>query len=120
MKAVISDECPGKIAPDSKYPNMYRLQWKDGSLSGKYKEPGGPLEDGDPIGSYGMYNLTRARDILRNYDKYVDKMKLSQRSRGNSFRSGSKTVTGEFSDAEVVRSAGNKNSALRGSVAGLN
>jgi hypothetical protein len=67
MKAVISEECPIKIVPDKKYSNMYRLEWKDGSQSVKYREPGGPLEDGNPIGSYGMYNLTRAKDILRNY-----------------------------------------------------
>ena len=84
MKAVISEEHPIKIVPDKRHPDMYRLQWKDGSKSVKYKDPNGPLEDGDPIGSYGMYNLTRAKDILRRYGDYVDEMKLSERMQKNS------------------------------------
>ena len=43
---------PIKIVKDQKYPGMYRLKWKDGVLS----------ED--------MYNLTRAHDILLNYEEY--------------------------------------------------
>ena len=65
MKAVISEECPLKIVPDKKYPNMYRLEWKDGSQSVKYYDPDDPMPDGGP-NSYGMYNLTRAKDILKN------------------------------------------------------
>ena len=38
-------------------PVMFKLQWEDGTLS----------ED--------CYNLTRANDILRNYDKYMKNMK---------------------------------------------
>jgi hypothetical protein len=43
---------PVKIVKDSEYSNMYRLQWKD------------------KIQSEDMYNLTRAKDILRNYLEY--------------------------------------------------
>ena len=71
MKAFLSDEAPVRIVPDAKYPKMYRLEWSDGSKSVRYRDPDGPLEDGDPIGSYGMYNLTRANDMLRNYRSYV-------------------------------------------------
>jgi hypothetical protein len=91
MKPVITD-----TIPDKKYPNMYRLQWRDGSQSVKYKDPNGPLEDGDPIGSYGMYNLSRAKDILRNYKSYIDAMKQSEAMAGNSLAGRSKTVTGEL------------------------
>ena len=52
---------PTSIVADSKYPSMYRLQWADGMLSAD------------------MYNLTRAKDILRNYDAYVDRMKMKDR-----------------------------------------
>jgi hypothetical protein len=38
-------------------PVMFKLEWEDGTLS----------ED--------CYNLTRANDILRNYDKYMKNMK---------------------------------------------
>ena len=62
---------PVRVIKDTEYPRMYRLQWKDGTLS----------ED--------MYNLTRANDILKNYKSY----------RACMFKkppSGPKTVTGEF------------------------
>ena len=51
---------PIKITKDTKYPNMYRLVWEDGVFS----------ED--------MYNLTRANDILKHYDGYVDDMRKSE------------------------------------------
>lgn len=49
---------PIKIIKDEKYPDMYRLQWKDGVLS------------------QDMYNLTRAKDILKNYREYAKNMAL--------------------------------------------
>src|SRR5260370_41610674 len=52
------------------------------------KVPNGPLEDGDPIGSYGMYNLTRAKDILKNYSSYIVSMKRSEGMAGNSLAAG--------------------------------
>ncbi len=55
---VISEEAPIKIVVYSKYPGMYRLQWKDGTSS------------------VDMYNLTRAKDILRIYSDYVANMKV--------------------------------------------
>jgi hypothetical protein len=95
MKAVISEEPPIKIVADKKHPNMYRLQWKDGSLSVKYSDPNDqPMPDNNPVSSYGMYNLTRAKDILRRYGDYVDEMKLGKRSNGNSFAIGSRSLTG--------------------------
>lgn len=42
------------IVQDTKYPSMYRVKWADGILS----------ED--------FYNKTRAHDILKHYDKYID------------------------------------------------
>ena len=59
-------EKPIRIIKDKKYPEMYRLQWKNGDISVKY----GLESDGGPT-SYGMYNLTRAKDILRNYGEYA-------------------------------------------------
>ena len=81
-----------RIIPDKRHPHMYRLQWKDGSKSVKYYDSEDPMDDGGH-NSYGMYNLTRAKDILRNYDCYLAAIKLGERSRGNTFASGSKMVT---------------------------
>lgn len=50
---------PKEIIEDKVYKGMYRLKWSDGVLS----------ED--------FYNLTRANDILANYDLYVSSMKRS-------------------------------------------
>jgi hypothetical protein len=72
MKPVITD-----TIPDKKYPNMYRLQWRDGSQS------------------VDFYSLTRAKDILRNYRSYIDAMKQSEAMAGNSLASRSKMVAGE-------------------------
>lgn len=52
---------PVKVIKDLEYPDMYRLKWKDKVLS----------ED--------MYNLTRANDILRNYDEYLANMESRDR-----------------------------------------
>ena len=62
---------PKKVVPDVKYQDMYRLEWKDGVLS----------ED--------MYNLSRANDILRNYDAYVHNMNKTALVR-------SRSLTGAF------------------------
>jgi hypothetical protein len=61
---------PVRIIPDKKYPNMYRLQWRDKSISVEYYDSRDPMKDGGP-NSYGMYNLTRAKDILKNYREYA-------------------------------------------------
>jgi hypothetical protein len=87
MKAIISKEPPIKIVPDSRYPDMYRLQWKDGSKSVEYIDPEDqPMSDDSSVSSYGMYNLTRAKDILKNYSLYVEAMKHTKRMRGNRYR----------------------------------
>lgn len=52
---------PNKIVKDLEFTGMYRLQWPDGVLS----------ED--------FYNLTRVKDILRNYDFYVENKNRSER-----------------------------------------
>jgi hypothetical protein len=49
---------PIKVVQNSTYPDMYRLEWKDG------------------IQSQDMYNLSRAHDILRNYREYRKNMTL--------------------------------------------
>lgn len=48
---------PTEMVKDEKYPEMYRLKWADGVLSADF------------------YNLTRAKDILKNYDFYRNNMK---------------------------------------------
>jgi hypothetical protein len=77
---------PISIVPDSKYPNMHRLQWADGVLS------------------QDMYNLTRAKDILRNYDKYTDNMVKADRLKTYRF-SARKSAAGEFSGGASVSGA---------------
>lgn len=54
---------PIAIVKDTEYTEMYRLRWKDGVLS----------ED--------FYNLTRANDILNNYDEYIRNMKMRSNTR---------------------------------------
>lgn len=49
---------PVKIELDIKYEGMYRLVWENKTVS----------ED--------CYNLTRANDILKNYDEYRRNMKM--------------------------------------------
>jgi hypothetical protein len=73
------EEKPIRIIPDKKYPDMYRLQWKNGDVSIRYWAPEDHMDDGGP-NSCGMYNLTRAKDILRNYGEYVRVMKLAKDS----------------------------------------
>ena len=53
------EERPTKIVKDKKHPGMYRLKWKDGTLS----------ED--------CYNLTRVTDIKKNYLMYRKNMLVS-------------------------------------------
>lgn len=48
---------PIEVVADTKNIGMYRLRWKDGTLS----------ED--------FYNQTRANDILKNYDQYRENMR---------------------------------------------
>ena len=57
---------PETVVKDKKYgkQGMYRLKWPDRVLS----------ED--------FYNLTRANDILKNYEEYQDNMNR----RGNTYR----------------------------------
>lgn len=52
---------PKQIVEDRNYKGMYRLEYDDGVVSEE------------------MYNLTRARDILRNYPSYVRDMNASER-----------------------------------------
>lgn len=60
---------PNTIIKDAVYPNMYRLEWKDKVLS----------ED--------MYNLTRAKDILKNYSEYRYNMTMRKNSLASLSRS---------------------------------
>lgn len=57
IKKLTNKTLPVEIVPDVKYPEMYRLKWVDGVLS----------ED--------FYNMTRAHDMLLNYDLYRYNMK---------------------------------------------
>ena len=57
-------EKPIRIVPDAKHPRMYRLWWRNGDLS------------------RDMYNLTRATDILRCYERYLANMATGARSKG--------------------------------------
>src|SRR5467141_1984704 len=105
MNAVISEEHPIKIVSDKRHPGMYRLQWKDGTKSVKYSDPEDqPMPDGNPVSSYGMYNVTRAKDILRRYGDYVDEMKLSKRMQGNNLAQavGSSPTSGGRTYTNVV------------------
>ena len=61
-KELDQDELPVRIVKDPQYPEMYRLQWEDGSLSADY------------------YNYTRAMDILKNYREYRYRMTLLGRN----------------------------------------
>jgi hypothetical protein len=60
MKAVISDRRPVRIIPHKRHEGVYRLQWADGSVSVKYTDPTDNMQDGNPVSSYGFYNLSRA------------------------------------------------------------
>lgn len=80
---------PIRIIEDKKYPNMYRLQWKNlasersvdgargasGDISIRTWEEGCPKRDGYQE-SYGMFNKTRALDILKNYAEYKHNLEL--------------------------------------------
>lgn len=50
---------PVRLVNDVTYDQMYRLEWEDG------------------VKSQDMYNLTRAKDILKNYSSYRKYMKQS-------------------------------------------
>lgn len=54
---------PVEVVPDSKHAGLYRLRWADGMLSAD------------------CYNRTRANDILRRYDGYVDDMRRAAEMR---------------------------------------
>jgi hypothetical protein len=58
---------PTGIVRDSTHPGMFRLLWEDGVLSAD------------------MYNLSRAYDILRNYDAYRDRMVMGGRPQNRRF-----------------------------------
>lgn len=73
IKELDQDAAPVRIVPDSKYPDMYRLEWKDGSKSVSYIDPDlPPMKDKYPEHTYGLYNRTTANDILRNWSSYRD------------------------------------------------
>jgi Helix-turn-helix domain of resolvase len=75
----MTDSKPIRVVPDAKYPTMLRLQWADGTLSAD------------------MYNLTRANDILRHYDGYLERMRMAGNKRGAGVPRG---VAHAFSEAE--------------------
>lgn len=72
------EEKPVRVIEDKKHKGMYRLEWEDGTMSIGTSDPK-PWEKG---GHYGFYNLTRANDILKNYDLYVSSMERSERMFG--------------------------------------
>lgn len=51
---------PIEVVADNKHPGLYRLHWPDGVLSAD------------------CYNRTRAEDILRRYDGYIEGMRQSE------------------------------------------
>lgn len=54
---------PDKIVEHETYKGMYYLEWPDG------------------VQSADFYNLTRAKDILKNYDSYVNNMEMGGNTR---------------------------------------
>lgn len=70
---------PMRVVDDPIYNKISRLEWADGSIS------------------VDWYNLTRANDILRNYDRYVDNMVKGDRLKAYRFAA-RKTTAGEFSE----------------------
>ena len=74
----MSGQKPTNIVPDRRYPNMFRLRWRNGDLSAD------------------MYNLTRANDILRNYDRYVESMARSARLKGKRVGRSRKVADAKF------------------------
>lgn len=76
IKELNQDELPVRIVKDTKYAKMYRLQWSDKSVSIRYFDPNlPPMENGGPH-TYGLYNYSRACDILKNYREYRHNMTL--------------------------------------------
>lgn len=69
---------PIAIEQDKEYPQMYRLKWADDVLS----------ED--------FYNLTRAKDILRNYASYRDGMRRRGRKTNRMPLASPEKAAGEF------------------------
>lgn len=61
-------ERPIKVVPHEHYTGMHRLEWSDG------------------VKSADFYNLSRAKDILRRYDDYLDGMRRSKQMQGNTIR----------------------------------
>jgi hypothetical protein len=88
---------PIKVVADTKYPTMYRLKWKDGVLS----------ED--------MYNLTRAKDILRNYPDYVADMKKAEAMQGNTYARCPRKPADALKQEPATQVAPNKITHVRGS-----
>lgn len=60
---------PKRVVADTKYPNMYRLEYDDGKIF------------------HEMYNKTRALDILKHYGDYVAAMAAGDALRNSSLRS---------------------------------
>lgn len=69
---------PVRIIPDTKYPEMYRLQWENEAVSIRYWDDKQLEPDGGPT-SYGMFNKTCANDILKHYSQYIQYMDARQR-----------------------------------------
>lgn len=49
-----------KLVPDKKYPNLFRIKWRDGTVSVSTPNP----DKAD--GHYGFYNKTWAQEHIRN------------------------------------------------------
>lgn len=71
-------DIPIRVVPDGKHQNMYRLQWADGELSAD------------------MYNLQRAKDILRNYAAYRERMRMWSRPQNRRFGAVRRRVVSEI------------------------
>lgn len=67
---MFDEKRPIGVVRDKKYPNMYRLLWTNGDTSVKYTDPNRKLEKDLGPHTYGLYNLTRAKDIIKNYYEY--------------------------------------------------
>lgn len=65
-----------KIVKDKKYPDMYRVKWKNGDISVGTDDP----KPWEVDGHYGFYNKARAKEI-------ISREGVEQYERGPTFRS---------------------------------